>query len=110
MTDAAQNVKDVGNLHTALRESKGLGNFRNVFMYAPGSKKDGIQILPVFEVAAKDVLQYQGQHEQRSRPHRLAHGQGYRDGHGGCALHAEARETLIYSPMTSFGHDPGLRQ
>lgn len=54
MTDAAQNVKDVDNLRTALRESKGPGNFRNVFMYAPGGKKDGIQILPVSEVAAKD--------------------------------------------------------
>jgi PBSX family phage portal protein len=54
MTDAAQNIKDVDNLRTALRDSKGPGNFRNVFMYAPGGKKDGIQILPVSEVAAKD--------------------------------------------------------
>lgn len=54
MTDAAQNTKDVDTLRTALRDSKGPGNFRNVFMYAPGGKKDGIQILPVSEVAAKD--------------------------------------------------------
>jgi PBSX family phage portal protein len=54
MTDAAQNTKDVDTLRAALRDSKGPGNFRNVFMYAPGGKKDGIQILPVSEVAAKD--------------------------------------------------------
>jgi PBSX family phage portal protein len=54
MTDAAQDIKDVDKLRTALRDSKGPGNFRNVFMYAPGGKKDGIQILPVSEVAAKD--------------------------------------------------------
>ncbi|PFH10537.1 PBSX family phage portal protein [Collimonas sp. PA-H2] len=54
MTDAAQNIKDVDNMRNALKDSKGPGNFRNVFMYAPGGKKDGIQILPVSEVAAKD--------------------------------------------------------
>lgn len=54
MTDAAQNTADVDALRTALRDSKGPGNFRNVFMYAPNGKKDGIQILPVSEVAAKD--------------------------------------------------------
>lgn len=54
MTDAAQNQTDVDELRKALRESKGPGNFRNVFMYAPNGKKDGIQILPVSEVAAKD--------------------------------------------------------
>lgn len=54
MTDAANNNEDVATLRKALRDSKGPGNFRNVFMYAPGGKKDGIQILPVSEVAAKD--------------------------------------------------------
>ncbi len=54
MTDPANNQKDVDALRDALRNSKGPGNFRNVFMYAPNGKKDGIQILPVSEVAAKD--------------------------------------------------------
>jgi capsid portal protein len=31
-----------------------LTNFRNLFMYAPGGKKDGIQLIPISEVAAKD--------------------------------------------------------
>lgn len=34
--------------------SKGPGNFRNLFMYSPNGKKNGIQIIPLSEVAAKD--------------------------------------------------------
>ncbi|WP_068634918.1 phage portal protein [Thauera butanivorans] len=54
MTDAAQNQTDVDNLREAMKNAKGPGNFRNLFMYAPNGKKDGIQIIPVAEVAAKD--------------------------------------------------------
>lgn len=54
MTDPAQEQGDVDALREALRSSKGPGNFRNLFMYAPNGKKDGIQIFPVSEVAAKD--------------------------------------------------------
>jgi PBSX family phage portal protein len=54
MTDAAQSQDDVDSLRKALRESKGPGNLRNLFMYAPNGKKDGIQIIPVSDVTAKD--------------------------------------------------------
>ncbi|MGX5883121.1 phage portal protein, partial [Burkholderia gladioli] len=54
MTDAAQSQEDVDDMREALKRSKGPGNFRNVFMYAPHGKKDGIQLIPVSEVAAKD--------------------------------------------------------
>lgn len=54
MTDPAQNPDDIETLKTALKNSKGPGNFRNLFMYAPSGKKDGIQLIPVAEVAAKD--------------------------------------------------------
>lgn len=54
MTDAAHKEADVDALRTALKQSKGPGNFRNLFMYAPGGKKDGIQLIPVSEVTAKD--------------------------------------------------------
>jgi len=47
-------VADVDKLREAMRNSKGPGNFRNLFLYAPGGKKDGVQILPVAEIAAKD--------------------------------------------------------
>ncbi|EMU5282084.1 Presumed portal vertex protein, partial [Yersinia enterocolitica] len=45
---------DIEAMRKAMRDTKGLGNFRNLFMYAPNGKKDGIQILPLSEVATKD--------------------------------------------------------
>jgi len=54
MTDPAQREEDVDAMRQALKNSKGPGNFRNLFMYAPNGKKDGIQLIPVSEVAAKD--------------------------------------------------------
>lgn len=54
ITDPAHQQKDVDSIREALKQSKGPGNFRNLFMYAPNGKKDGIQIIPVGEVAAKD--------------------------------------------------------
>ena len=54
MTDAAQNEEDINDLRTALKNAKGPGNFRNLFVYAPNGKKEGIQLIPVSEVAAKD--------------------------------------------------------
>ncbi|WP_438503318.1 hypothetical protein, partial [Bacillus licheniformis] len=52
--DAAQNEEDIDALRTALKTAKGPGNFRNLFVYAPTGKKEGIQLIPVSEVAAKD--------------------------------------------------------
>lgn len=54
MTDAAQSQEDVNNIRQAMKSAKGPGNFRNLFMYSPNGKKDGIQIIPLSEVAAKD--------------------------------------------------------
>jgi PBSX family phage portal protein len=54
MTDPAQRQEDVDALRDALKNAKGPGNFRNLFMYAPSGKKDGLQLIPVSEVAAKD--------------------------------------------------------
>lgn len=54
MTDAAQKQEDVDALKEAFKQAKGPGNFKNLFLYAPGGKKDGVQLIPVSEVAAKD--------------------------------------------------------
>jgi PBSX family phage portal protein len=54
MTDAAQSEQDIDDLRTALKNAKGPGNFRNLFVYAPNGKKEGIQLIPVSEVSAKD--------------------------------------------------------
>lgn len=53
-TDAAMNKPDIESMKTALRQSRGPGNFRNLLLYAPGGKKDGLQLIPIGEVAAKD--------------------------------------------------------
>lgn len=54
MTDPGQNEEDIDALQEAMKNAKGPGNFRNLFIYAPGGKKDGLQLIPVSEVAAKD--------------------------------------------------------
>ncbi|NBC35560.1 phage portal protein [Novosphingobium sp. FSY-8] len=38
----------------ALNDAKGRGNFRNLFVNIPGGKKDGVQLIPISDVAAKD--------------------------------------------------------
>lgn len=54
VTDAAQQQGDIDAIRQALKDSKGPGNFRNLFLYSPNGKKDGVQIIPLSEVAAKD--------------------------------------------------------
>ncbi|OAV00207.1 MULTISPECIES: phage portal protein [Moraxella] len=54
VNDPANDPNDIDALRKALKESKGPGNFRNLFFYSPNGKKDGIQIIPVSEIAAKD--------------------------------------------------------
>ena len=54
VTDPSQNQEDVDAMRKAMKSAKGPGNFRNLFMYSPSGKKDGIQIIPLSEVAAKD--------------------------------------------------------
>lgn len=46
--EAAKAIKD------RLAKAKGVGNFKNLFIHAPNGKKDGVQIMPIAEVAAKD--------------------------------------------------------
>lgn len=54
LTDPAQDPTDIDALRTALKEAKGPGNFRNLFLYAPNGKHDGLKVIPVAEVGAKD--------------------------------------------------------
>lgn len=54
MSDPTQSEDDIEAVRTALKDSKGPGNFRNLFMYSPTGKKDGVQVIPISEVAAKD--------------------------------------------------------
>lgn len=54
VTDAAQSSTDVESLRSAMRDLKGLGNFKNLFFYAHNGKPDGIKIVPLSEVPTKD--------------------------------------------------------
>lgn len=54
VTDAAQSQTDINRLREAMTKTKGLGNFKNLFFYAPNGKPDGIKIVPLSEVATKD--------------------------------------------------------
>lgn len=54
MTDPAAEEGDVTAIRQALKDSKGPGNFKNLFMYAPEGKADGIKIIPIADVSAKD--------------------------------------------------------
>jgi PBSX family phage portal protein len=54
INDAAANPEDVDAIREAMKNAKGPGNFRNLFYYSPNGKKDGIQIMPMSEIATKD--------------------------------------------------------
>ena len=54
VSDPAQQQGDIDAIREALKSSKGPGNFRNLFMYSPNGKKDGVQLIPVSDVSAKD--------------------------------------------------------
>lgn len=54
LTDSVTDTSYVDDIRRAMKESKGPGNFRNLFVYALGGKMGGMQIIPVSEVAARD--------------------------------------------------------
>lgn len=54
MTHPVQSAIDVESLREAMRNSKGLGNFKNLFFYAPCGKPNSNKILSLSEVATKD--------------------------------------------------------
>lgn len=54
LTDPAQDQQDVDTLREALKGTKGIGNFKNLFYYSPGGKEKGINLIPIGEAAAKD--------------------------------------------------------
>lgn len=54
VSDASQAQGDIDKMREQLTKTKGQGNFQNLFYYSPGGKKDGIQLIPISEVVAKD--------------------------------------------------------
>lgn len=54
LTDTLHDQKIVDDLKTKMADTRRQGNFRNMMIYAPGGKKDGLQIVPLSEITAKD--------------------------------------------------------
>lgn len=46
--------RDSQALRQAMRDSKGPGNFRNFFLHIPKGKENGVKVIPIAEVGAKD--------------------------------------------------------
>jgi len=46
--------EDSAKMKEQMKMARGPGNFRNMFLHIPKGKKDGVQILPISEIAAKD--------------------------------------------------------
>lgn len=53
-TDEGLAEDDAEDLEEALASTKGVGNFRNLFLHVPGGKEKGLQLIPIGEAAAKD--------------------------------------------------------
>ncbi|MFD2578820.1 phage portal protein [Novosphingobium colocasiae] len=53
----------VDAIQTQLGRSKGVGNFKNLFMYVPNGKKDGVQLIPIADVTAKDEFFKHQEHQ-----------------------------------------------
>ncbi len=47
MTDPAHHVDDIDEIKRQLKEAKGKGNFKNLFIYAPNGKENGLKIIPL---------------------------------------------------------------
>lgn len=46
--------EDITSLRERLKESKGVGNFKNLFLHSRGGKEGDVKLVPISEVAAKD--------------------------------------------------------
>ncbi|CAH21698.1 phage capsid portal protein [Yersinia pseudotuberculosis] len=54
LSDAMQSDTNVQALKRPLTDARVKGAFKNVFVYAAGGKKDGLQIMPFSEITTKD--------------------------------------------------------
>lgn len=54
ITDPQMAEEDIDKLEESLKNSKGPGNFRNLLLYSPNGEKDGLKLIPISEVTAKD--------------------------------------------------------
>lgn len=53
-TDATMDEPSREAIRGALKDAKGVGNFKNMFVHMPNGKPDSLKLIPIAEVAAKD--------------------------------------------------------
>ncbi len=56
-SDSSLDPKDEEAIKKAVRESKGVGNFRSLYLNIPNGKKDSVQLIPVGDIATKDEFE-----------------------------------------------------
>lgn len=54
MTDTMRTEEEINIIQEQLIQAKGKGNFKNLFIYAPDGKDNGIKVIPLSDVVAKD--------------------------------------------------------
>lgn len=54
ITDPLADQATVDKITEKLSQAKGVGNFKNMLIYLPKGKKDGVQVIPIADVTAKD--------------------------------------------------------
>ena len=54
INDQLHDEESIEGIRQQMKSSKGIGNFKNMFIYAPGGKDKGLQLIPVGEAATKD--------------------------------------------------------
>lgn len=54
MNDPMRTEEEINQIQSQLMQAKGRGNFKNLFIYAPDGKNDGIKVIPLSDVVAKD--------------------------------------------------------
>lgn len=53
-TDSTMDEPSKDAIREALKNAKGVGNFKNMFVHMPNGKPDSLKLIPIAEVAAKD--------------------------------------------------------
>lgn len=54
ISDPLADQATVDAIAEKLSQAKGVGNFKNMLVYLPKGKKDGVQVIPIADVTAKD--------------------------------------------------------
>lgn len=56
-SDSSLSEEDEDAIKKAVKESKGVGNFRSLYLNIPNGKKDSVQLIPVGDIATKDEFE-----------------------------------------------------